>query len=161
MTYVHPFSHSLRPMAKYRENGYGCVQFSTSIPPRVFEGAKHIQPKHFQFPNCPMGPTLQKYRFILRAPWHSIEETAMAGSNFRILYLPRVFWVCQTHKGKAFSASQLPYRPPTAKQQVYSPRPMAKYRGNGYGWVQFSRSKPPRVFRGAKHMRPKHFQFPN
>ena len=60
-------------------------------PLRVLGGAKHVRPKDFHLPNCRIGSTLQKYRFILRALWQSIEETAMAGSNFQFLYPPRVF----------------------------------------------------------------------
>ena len=74
----------------------------------------------------------------------SIGEIAMAGSN------SNGFWGCQTHKAKAFSASKLPHRPHTAKIQVYSMRPTAKYRGNGYGWVQFSNSIPPQGFWGCE-----------
>ena len=142
-------------MTKYRGNGYGWVKFSNSITPQGFWGAKHIRPKHFELPNCPIGPTLQEYRFILCAILQSIMETAMAGSN------SYGFWGCHTQTAKAFSASKLPHRPHTAKIQVYSPRPMAKYRVNGYGWAQFSRSIPPQGFWGAKHIRPKHSQLPN
>ena len=77
--------------------------FRDLYPASVFGGDKDIRPKHFQLPNCPIGPTLQKYRFILRPPWQSIEETAMAGPNFRDLYPPVFSAVTNTYGQSIFS----------------------------------------------------------